>query len=69
MMNVGNTFAAVTFGWSELAQTMLAVNTTKVAYEIVALPLSIKISDAMKCLEEIDTVGTPGDTRYSLLSH
>lgn len=51
----------------ELLQTMLTIYLVKVAYEIVALPMSMKIANWIKDVEHIDRLDDPRQTRYNPL--
>jgi len=44
---------------------MLTVYVAKVIYEIVALPLTVKLSSALKKIEGVDKIDRPQDTHYN----
>jgi hypothetical protein len=49
----------------DLLRTMLTVYVAKVIYEIVALPLTVKLSSALKKIEGVDKIDRPQDTHYN----
>lgn len=53
--------------WPDLLQTMGTVYVVKVLYEVVALPLSLKLSNWIKDVEHTDRIDDPSQTRYNPL--
>ena len=49
----------------DVLQTMLTIYVLKVLYEILALPVSIRVSNWIKSVEGIDEIDLPERTRYS----
>jgi uncharacterized integral membrane protein (TIGR00697 family) len=49
----------------DLVRTILTMWAFKVVYEIVMLPLSLRLSNWLKARESIDVIDVPAETRYS----
>jgi queuosine precursor transporter len=49
----------------DLLTTMVTLYLVKVAYEIIALPISIPLSNLIKRVENIDKIDTPQNTNYN----
>lgn len=57
---------ALVIPWPDLLQTMATIYVAKVLYEIVALPLSMRIANSIKKADAIDVIDKPEETDYSL---
>lgn len=57
-------FAGI-FTTADLLRTMLTIYIFKVAYEIVALPISMRATQYIKALENVDEIDSPDETNYS----
>jgi uncharacterized integral membrane protein (TIGR00697 family) len=49
----------------DLLSTMLTIYLAKVAYEVVALPVSIRCANLVKRLEGVDAIDRPAETNYN----
>jgi uncharacterized integral membrane protein (TIGR00697 family) len=62
-------FMGVAFGGvfanEDLVKTTLTIYLFKVAYEILALPMSMKVAEWVKTIEGIDKIDSPADTVYT----
>ena len=49
----------------DLARTMLTIWLVKIAYEIIALPLTLKFTNWVKKVENMDAIDRPGHVNYN----
>lgn len=54
-----------TMAFKDLVETALTIYVAKVLYEIVALPVSMRLAQYLKQVEHVDQIDNPGPTNYS----